>query len=125
MCKILLVEDDEANREMLYQRLKLKGYQVLVAGDGVQAVASARSAKPDLIIMDMSLPVLDGLPTVEQLKRTPQTRAIPVIALTDHVLIWDRVKCLAAGCDEYEIKPVEVGRLMAKIDDLLANRTAT
>ncbi len=121
MPKILVVEDNEITQHLLSERLSQRGYQILVAGDGAEGVTRACSEKPDLIIMDMSLPVLDGPQAVEQLRELHETRAIPIIALTAHVLIWDREKCVAAGCNEYEIKPIDFYRLLAKIQALLEN----
>ncbi len=119
MARILLVEDNPSHRESLAQRLELRGYDVVRACDGAQAITCARSQLPNLIVMDMSLPVLDGPTAVEQLKALPETRQIPIIALTGHILIWDRQKCVAAGCDEYEVKPIDFFRLLAKIESLL------
>ena len=119
MARILLVEDNEMNRDMLAERLELRGYQVLIAADGVQAVLMAHSEKPDAILMDMSLPVLDGWEATRQIKAAPETRAIPIIALTAHVMAGDRDKCLEAGCDAYEGKPVDFPHLLAKLHLLL------
>ncbi len=121
MARILLVEDNELNRDMLAERLELRGYQILTAADGVQAVIMAHSEKPDAILMDMSLPVLDGWEATRQLKATPDTCAIPIIALTAHVMAGDRERCFEAGCDAYEEKPVDFSRLMAKLQLLLDN----
>jgi CheY-like chemotaxis protein len=120
--KILLVEDNELNRDMLSRRLERKGYQVVIAVDGGQGVALAQSELPDLILMDMDLPVVDGWQATQQLKATPATAAIPIIALTAHAMAGDREKALQAGCDEYETKPVEFARLLAKIQGLLEKR---
>jgi CheY-like chemotaxis protein len=120
MAKILLVEDNEMNRDMLSRRLIRKGHEVVMATDGQQGVAMAASEKPDLILMDMSLPVIDGWEATRQLKAAEATRAIPVIALTAHAMAGEREKCLAAGCDEYDTKPVEFNRLVDKIAALLA-----
>jgi two-component system cell cycle response regulator DivK len=119
MPKILLVEDDEMNWDMLSRRLRRKGYDVLIACDGAEAVALAQSAPPDLILMDLSLPVLDGWEATRQIKAMPVMQAIPVIALTAHAMDGDQAKALAAGCDDYDTKPIEFGRLMGKIQALL------
>jgi len=115
MAKILLVEDNEMNRDMLSRRLSRRGYQVLIAVNGEQGIATARAELPDLILMDMSLPVLDGWEATRRLKAAAETRAIPIIALTAHAMSGDREKCFAAGCDEYDTKPIEFRRLMEKI----------
>ncbi|HEY7665845.1 MAG TPA: response regulator [Xanthobacteraceae bacterium] len=115
MPKILLVEDNEMNRDMLTRRLTRNGFEVVVAVDGEQAVAMAAAAKPDLILMDMSLPVMDGLEATRQVKAEPATRSIPVIALTANALVEDRERALAAGCDDFDTKPVELPRLIEKI----------
>lgn len=119
MPKILVVEDNEMNRDMLSRRLERKGYQVVVAVDGAQGVAMAGSESPDLILMDMSLPEIDGWEATGRIKSQLQTQAIPVIALTAHAMAGDREKALHAGCDDYDTKPVELPRLLAKIRDLL------
>ncbi|MBL0407433.1 response regulator [Microvirga aerilata] len=119
MPTILLVEDNELNRDMLSRRLERKGYDVLIAEDGAKGLSAATDSKPDLILMDMSLPVLDGWEATRRLKAEPQTRAIPVIALTAHAMSSDREKAVAAGCDDYDTKPVELERLLAKIERLL------
>ncbi|MFL4992826.1 MAG: response regulator [Microvirga sp.] len=119
MPTILLVEDNELNRDMLSRRLVRKGYDVLIAEDGAKGLSAATDGKPDLILMDMSLPVLDGWEATRRLKAEPQTRAIPVIALTAHAMSSDREKAVAAGCDDYDTKPVELERLLAKIERLL------
>jgi two-component system cell cycle response regulator DivK len=120
MSVILLVEDNELNWDMLSRRLGRKGYQVVVATDGQQGLDMARSEAPDLILMDMSLPVIDGWEATQRLKAAPETRSIPIIALTAHAMVDDRQKALAAGCDDYEGKPVEFDRLLSKIQSLLA-----
>src|SRR5271156_3624417 len=120
MAKILLVEDNEMNRDMLSRRLSRKGYDVVMAIDGGQAVSMAASERPDLILMDMSLPVIDGWEATRQVKSAAATRHIPVIALTAHAMSGDREKALAAGCDDYDTKPVEFPRLLAKMEALLA-----
>lgn len=119
MAKILLVEDNEMNRDMLSRRLERRGYQVVMAFDGAQGIQMTQSEAPDLILMDMSLPVLDGWEATRRLKANPETRAIPVIALTAHAMSDDREKALAAGCDDYDTKPIEMNRLMPKIEALL------
>jgi CheY-like chemotaxis protein len=119
MPKLLLVEDNEESRDGLSRHLKRKGFDVLIAVDGRQGVESARTAAPDLILMDMSLPVLDGWEATRQLKANAATRQIPVIALTAHAMAGDREKALQAGCDEYDTKPVEFARLLGKIQALL------
>src|SRR3982074_2999851 len=119
MAKILLVEDNAMNRDMLSRRLQRKGYEVVIAVDGGEGVAMAHSEAPDLILMDMSLPVLDGWEATRRLKADPATRAIPVIALTAHAMADDRQKALEAGCDAYDTKPIELARLLEKIEALL------
>ncbi len=121
MAKILLVEDNEMNRDMLSRRLGRRGFQVVIAVDGQQGVDLALAAKPDLILMDMSLPVLDGWEATRRLKGAPETRGIPIIALTAHAMAGDREKALEAGCDDYDTKPIELPRLLEKIDALLGN----
>lgn len=117
--KILLVEDNEMNRDMLSRRLERKGYEVVIAVDGQQGVAMAQTEIPDLILMDMSLPVLDGWEATRLLKATPTTQAIPIVALTAHAMAGDQQKCFEAGCDAYDTKPVEFARLLGKIQTLL------
>lgn len=119
MPKVLLVEDNEMNRDMLSRRLERKGLQVLIAVDGEQGIAMAQSELPDLILMDMSLPIMDGWSAARQLKSTAETCKIPIIALTAHAMAGDRDKCLQAGCDDYDTKPIEFSRLMHKIETLL------
>jgi len=121
MPKILLVEDNEMNRDMLSRRLERRGFQVVIAVDGQQGVDLARSETPDLILMDMSLPVLDGWEATRQLKGAAETRAIPIIALTAHAMAGDREKALEAGCNDYDTKPIELPRLLGKIDGLLGH----
>lgn len=123
MTKILLVEDNEVNSFMMLRRLQMRGYQVVHAADGAQAIAIAQSEVPDLILMDMSLPVLDGWQATQQIKATPNTHTIPIIALTAHALAGDREKCLAAGCDEYETKPVNFNQLLEKMQFFLSQPT--
>jgi len=120
MPKILLVEDNDMNRDMLSRRLARKGYETVEAVDGQQGIESARSAHPDLILMDMSLPVLDGWEATRRLKADAETRGIPVIALTAHAMAGDRERALDAGCDDYDTKPIEFPSLLAKIEALLA-----
>lgn len=122
MPRILLVEDNEMNRDMLSRRLARRGYEVIFALDGVQAVEMARSAGPDVILMDMSLPVLDGWEATRRIKADPATRTIPVIALTAHAMSGDAEQAAQAGCDEFETKPVEFERLTGKIAQLIAAR---
>jgi CheY-like chemotaxis protein len=119
MAKILLVEDNEMNRDMLSRRLERRGFNVIIAADGGVGLELARSAAPDLILMDMSLPVVDGWEATRQLKADPATAKIPVIALTAHAMAEDRAKAMAAGCDDFDTKPVELARLLAKIDAML------
>lgn len=119
MAKILLVEDNEMNRDMLARRLKRRGYDVMVAVDGQAGIDMANSESPDLILMDLSLPVMDGWAATTHLKADETTREIPVIALTAHAMTGDREKALEAGCDEFDTKPVELKRLLSKIEALL------
>lgn len=119
MAKILLVEDNEMNWDMLSRRLRRRGYEVVIAVDGKQGVDMALSEVPDLILMDMSLPVLNGWEATRQIKTAPETQAIPIIALTAHAMRGDREQALAAGCDDYDIKPIEFRRLLGKIQALL------
>src|SRR6266403_6339294 len=124
MSKILLVEDNEMTRDMLSRRLIRKGFEVVMAFDGEQAVEMAVSQNPDLILMDMSLPGLDGWEATRQIKAGPATRAIPVIALTAHAMSGDREKALEAGCDDYDTKPIDFPRLLEKIETLLKKRAS-
>ena len=119
MSKILLVEDNELNRDMLTRRLTKRGYDVVIAVDGAEGVASAKAEHPDLILMDMSLPVMHGWDATRELKENPDTKAIPVIALTAHAMEGDREKALEAGCDDFDVKPVDLPRLLGKIEALL------
>jgi two-component system, cell cycle response regulator DivK len=119
MAKILIVEDNEMNRDMLSRRLIRRGYQIVIAVDGEGGIAAATTEKPDLILMDMSLPVVDGWEATRRLMAEPSTRAIPVIGLTAHAMAGDREKVIAAGCDDYDTKPVELPRLLQKIEALL------
>jgi two-component system, cell cycle response regulator DivK len=125
MSKILLVEDNEMNRDMLSRRLQRKGHEVLIALDGVQGVEVAQSQNPDLILMDMSLPIMDGWQATQQLKAAPETSGIPIIALTAHAMAGDREKCLEVGCDDYDTKPVEFSRLLSKIQALLEKKVTS
>jgi CheY-like chemotaxis protein len=125
MSKILLVEDNEMNRDMLSRRLERKGMQVIVAVDGQQGIEVAQTENPDLILMDMSLPILDGWAATRWLKAHPQTQSIPIIALTAHAMAGDQEKCMEAGCDDYDTKPVEFNRLLGKIRALLTKGTMT
>lgn len=120
MAKILLVEDNEMNRDMLSRRLERKGHEVLIAVDGAQGVESATTQRPDLVLMDMSLPVMDGWEATRRLKGAPETAGIPVIALTAHAMPGDREKALEAGCNDYDSKPIDLPRLLSKIEALLA-----
>ena len=123
MSKILLVEDNEMNRDMLSRRLMRRGHEVVMAFDGESGLALAESEAPDLILMDMSLPLLDGWEATRCLKASPVTQHIPVIALTAHAMPSDRDKALEAGCDDYDTKPIELPRLLEKIDALLFQAT--
>lgn len=119
MTRILLVEDNELNRDMLSRRLVKRGYEVILAVDGEQALRAAQDLAPALVLMDISLPGINGWEVTRRLKAGPQTRAIPVIALTAHAMASDREQALAAGCDDFDTKPVELARLLAKIEALL------
>ena len=119
MPKILIVEDNEMNRDILKRRLARKGFETVDAADGRQGVAAARQLRPDLILMDMSLPALDGWEATRQIKAAPETRSIPVIALTAHAMAGDRERALEAGCDDYDTKPIEFAALLQKIEALL------
>ena len=119
MAKILLVEDNELNRDMLSRRLQKKGYEVAIAIDGAQGVQMARTESPDLILMDMSLPEIDGWEATRQIKNADETRTIPIIALTAHAMAGDREKAMAAGADDYDTKPIELPRLLEKIQIFL------
>jgi CheY-like chemotaxis protein len=120
MPKILIVEDNEMNRDMLSRRLARQGFEIALALDGKQGVDMALSEKPDLILMDMSLPVMNGWEATEKVKSNPDTKNIPVIALTAHAMSEDREKCIAAGCNDFDTKPVDLPRLLEKIKALLA-----
>jgi CheY-like chemotaxis protein len=119
MARILLVEDNEMNRDMLSRRLKKRGHDVAVAVDGQEGVDMALADAPDIILLDMSLPVMDGWEAARRLKADGTTSSVPIIALTAHAMAGDREKCLEAGCDDYDTKPVEFKRLLGKIDALL------
>lgn len=121
MAKLLLVEDNEMNRDMLSRRLIKRGYDVVMAIDGKQGVDMAASESPDLILLDMSLPIMDGWTAAGELKRSDATKAIPIIALTAHAMSGDREKAIDAGCDDYDTKPVEFKRLLGKIEALLGS----
>jgi CheY-like chemotaxis protein len=124
MAKILLIEDNEMNRDMLSRRLVRNGHEVSIAIDGQQGVDMALAQRPDLILMDMSLPVIDGWEATRRIKANDTTRKIPVIALTAHAMAGDREKAVEAGCDDYDTKPVEMTRLLGKISALLATKAA-
>ena len=119
MAKILLVEDNEMNRDMLSRRLQRRGHEVLVAGDGADGVAKARAEVPGLILMDMSLPIMDGWTATRAIKGDGMLRTIPIIALTAHAMAGDKERAMEAGCDDYDTKPVEFARLLGKIQALL------
>ena len=121
MAKILLVEDNEMNRDMLSRRLIKKGHEVVIAVDGQQGVDMAVSENPELILLDMSLPVMDGWEAASRLKADPATSSIPIIALTAHAMAGDKERCLEAGCEDYDTKPIEFKRLLGKINDLLGS----
>jgi two-component system, cell cycle response regulator DivK len=123
MSKVLLVEDNEMNRDMLSRRLMRRGYQVVMAFDGQQAVDMALSERPDLILMDMSLPGLDGWEATRRIKAATATRTIPVIALTAHAMSDDREKALQAGCDDYDTKPIDLPRLLGKMSAALDRKS--
>jgi len=123
MPKILLVEDNEMNRDMLSRRLLKQGFEMVIAVDGEQAIDLARSEAPDLILMDISLPGLDGWEATRLLKTMPETRSIPIIALTAHAMAGDREKSLAAGCNDYDTKPIDFRRLLVKIQGFLDKET--
>jgi two-component system cell cycle response regulator DivK len=122
--KILLVEDNEMNRDMLSRRLIRNGYEIVMAIDGGEGVAKALEIKPDLILMDMSLPVIDGWEATRQLKANDATRSIPVIALTAHAMEQDKEKAMGAGCDDFDTKPVDIQRLLGKIQNLIGGGPA-
>jgi two-component system, cell cycle response regulator DivK len=122
MAKILLVEDNEMNRDMLSRRLQRRGYEVAIAVDGQEGIALARLEAPDLILMDMSLPVMDGWEATRELKAASATMSIPVIALTAHAMSGDREQAMEAGCDDYDAKPIDLPRLLVKIEALLGKQ---
>ena len=124
MARILLVEDNEMNRDMLSRRLLRKGHEIAMAVDGAQGVEMATAQLPDIILMDMSLPVIDGWEATRRLKADDKTRSIPIIALTAHAMAGDQEKALDAGCDDYDTKPVELPRLLGKIEALLARKSS-
>ena len=119
MAKLLLVEDNEMNRDMLSRRLVRRGYEVAIAIDGAQGVEMARTETPDLVLMDLSLPVIDGWEATRLIKTSRKTRHLPVIGLTAHAMAGDREKALEAGCDDYDTKPIELERLLKKVEALL------
>ena len=121
MPKILIVEDNEMNRDMLSRRLERRGFAIVMAMDGQQGVEMTRSERPDLILMDMSLPVMDGWAATQAIKADPELSKIPVIALIAHAMAGDREKAMAAGCDDYDTKPIELPRLLEKIGKFLPN----
>ena len=121
MSKILLVEDNEMNRDMLTRRLERKGFEVVIAIDGQAGVDMASSSNPDIILMDLSLPVIDGWEATRQIKANPAMQSIPVIALTAHAMAGDEQKALEAGCDDYDTKPIDLKRLLGKIENLLGS----
>ena len=123
MARILLVEDNEMNRDMLSRRLERRGYEVIVAVDGEEGVARAKADAPDVVLMDLSLPGIDGWEATRQLKAADETRSIPVLALTAHAMAGDREKALAAGCDDFDTKPVDLPRLIDKIEGLLGGES--
>src|SRR5687768_1024475 len=123
MTRILLVEDNEMNRDMLSRRLARRGYEVIIAVDGASGIELARRDSPDLVLMDMSLPAMDGWEATRRMKADEILKHIPVIALTAHAMANDRDKALEAGCDDYDTKPIELPRLLAKIDALLFTRS--
>ncbi len=122
--RVLLVEDNEMNRDMLTRRLARRGYAVESAADGAEAVTRAAASVPDVVLMDLNLPVLDGYDATRQLKQSPATSRIPVIALSAHAMSDDRERALAAGCDDFDTKPVDLDRLIKKIDGVLGRKTA-
>jgi two-component system cell cycle response regulator DivK len=124
MAKILVVEDNETNQKIIVRRLQKRGYDVVIASDGQEGVDQGRSQAPDLILMDMSLPIIDGWEATRQLKAAAETQRIPIIALTAHAMVGDREKALAAGCDDYDVKPIELERLLGKIEALLARASS-
>jgi two-component system cell cycle response regulator DivK len=124
MAKILLVEDNEMNRDMLSRRLQRRGHEIVMAVDGQEGLDQANASAPELILLDMSLPVVDGWEVARRLKKDDATKSIPIIALTAHAMAGDREKAIEAGCDDYDTKPVELPRLLEKIETLLAKRAS-
>lgn len=124
MPRILVVDDDEMNRDMLSRRLLRKGYEVLLAVNGAEAIDRTVSERPELILMDLSMPVLDGYEATRRLKADAETAGIPIIGLSAHAMVGDREKALAAGCDDYDTKPVELPRLLGKVETFLSPRSA-
>jgi two-component system, cell cycle response regulator DivK len=122
MAKIVLVEDNEDNRDMLSRRLTRKGYEVLIAVNGEEAVELIKKEQPALVLMDISLPLMDGFEATRRLKSADATKNIPIVALTAHAMSGDREKAIDAGCDDYDVKPVELTRLLSKIENLLKTR---
>ena len=123
MTKILLVEDNELNRDMLSRRLQRKGFEVVIAADGQEGIEMAHSEAPELILMDISLPVMDGWEAARKIKKSPITRSTPIIALTAHAMVGDRERSLKAGCDDYDTKPIDFQRLLHKMKTLMKKRT--
>ncbi len=124
MAKILLVEDNEMNRDMLSRRLQRRGHEIVMAVDGQEGLDQANASAPELVLLDMSLPVVDGWEVARRLKKDDATKSIPIIALTAHAMAGDREKAIEAGCDDYDTKPVELPRLLEKIETLLAKRAS-
>jgi two-component system, cell cycle response regulator DivK len=124
MAKILLVEDNEMNRDMLSRRLQRRGHEIVMAVDGQEGLDQVNASAPELILLDMSLPVVDGWEVARRLKKDDATKSIPIIALTAHAMAGDREKAIEAGCDDYDTKPVELPRLLEKIETLLAKRAS-
>jgi len=123
MTKILLVEDNELNRDMLSRRLQRRGFEVVNAVDGQEGVEMAHSEAPELILMDISLPIMDGWEAARKIKKSPKTRSTPIIALTAHAMVGDREKSLEAGCDDYDTKPIDFQRLLQKMKTLMERKT--
>lgn len=122
MPRILIVEDNEENREVLSRRLQRRGYDVITANDGQQGVEMARAEKPDLVLLDMNMPVMDGWQAAQQLRSDPATQALPIVGLTAHAMEGDREKALAAGCSDYHAKPVDFPKLMTQVEELLKKK---
>ena len=125
MVKVLLVEDNEMNRDMLSRRLAKRGYEVVMAIDGQQGVDMAVSEKPDIILLDMSLPVVDGWEAAQQIKANEVSKGVPLVALTAHAMASDRERAMSAGCDDFDTKPVELPRLLGKMEALLTAKGIT